>query len=143
MTKWLFDTNTLSELQRPRPSAKVHAFVASQALVSLHVSTVTFAEIRYGIARLPELDKRVQLERWMTTTLRPMFNGRTLAVDEDVMVTWRELVESGRMARHTYPQPDLIIAATALRHGLTLVTRNVKDFAKTGIALHNPWSNGL
>ncbi len=72
-----------------------------------------------------------------------MFNGRTLAVDEDVMVTWRELVESGRMARHTYPQPDLIIAATALRHGLTLVTRNVKDFAKTGIALHNPWSNGL
>jgi predicted nucleic acid-binding protein len=68
-----------------------------------------------------------------------MFAGRTLAITEDIMLRWRLLVEDGRKAGRTFPQPDLILAATALEHDLTLVTRNVKDFAGLGIAILNPW----
>jgi predicted nucleic acid-binding protein len=70
-----------------------------------------------------------------------MFAQRVLQVSEDVMFRWRLMVEEGRKIRHTFPQPDLIIAATALHHGLTIVTRNTSDFQKTGVALLNPWDS--
>jgi predicted nucleic acid-binding protein len=68
-----------------------------------------------------------------------MFERRVLGVDEDVMLKWRILIEDGRKRRHTYPQPDLLIAATALQHGLCCVTRNVKDYVQTGVEVLNPW----
>jgi toxin FitB len=68
-----------------------------------------------------------------------MFIGRTLEITEDVMLRWRILVDEGRKTGHTFSQPDLIIAATALEHGLTLVTRNVRDFAGLEVPILNPW----
>src|SRR6185312_14669417 len=100
MTGWLLDTNVLSELRRPKPEARVVAFVSAQPLDLLYVSAVTFAEIRFGIG----------------------------------------LVEDGRKVRHTYSQPDLIIAATALHHGLTVVTRDTRDYERARVAVHNPWN---
>ena len=70
-----------------------------------------------------------------------MFHGRVLQVTEDVMFKWRLLVEEGRKANHTFSQPDLLIAATAVQHGLTLVTRNTGDFTRIGLPLFNPWSD--
>jgi predicted nucleic acid-binding protein len=67
------------------------------------------------------------------------FAGRVLPVTEDIMLRWRLLVDEGRKANHTFSQPDLIIAATALEHGLTLVTRNTADFARTPVQMINPW----
>lgn len=139
MTGWLLDTNVISELRRPRPSARVCAFVAGLALDELFVSSVTFAEIRYGIEALDDPIRRAELHDWLTHKVRPLFHQRVLEVTEDVMFKWRLLVEDGRKAGHTFSQPDLIIAATALHHGLTVVTRDTGDYKLARVPLRNPW----
>ena len=139
MNDWLLDTNILSELRRSRPEAKVLSFVGAQPLERLFVSSVTFAEIRFGIELLGEPQRRAELTDWLTHKLRPMFEQRVLAVSEDVMFKWRLLVEEGRKSGHTFSQPDLIIAATALHHGLTVVSRDITDYARAGVPVFNPW----
>ena len=139
MTDWLLDTNILSELRRPKPEAKVVAFVAAQPLDRLFVSAVTLAEIRFGIELVGEAGRRAELGDWLTHQVRPMFDQRVLPISEDVMFKWRLLVEDGRKAGHTFSQPDLIIAATALHHGLTIVSRDVGDFEKARAPIFNPW----
>jgi toxin FitB len=136
---WLLDTNVLSELRRPRPNPRVRAFVAAQPLEELFVSAVTLAEIRYGIEVVGDPIRRAELNDWLAHKVRPMFDQRVLEVSEDVMFKWRLLVEEGRKAGHTFSQPDLIIAATALDHGLTVVTRDTGDYALARVALVNPW----
>ena len=140
MTGWLLDTNILSELRRPRPEPKVVAFVGGQALSLLFVSTVTFAEIRFGIECLDDAGRRADLHDWLTHKLRHMFEQRTLPVSEDVMFKWRLLVDAGRKVGHTFSQPDLIIAATAIQHGLTVVTRDQTGYDRTGAQVFNPWT---
>jgi hypothetical protein len=137
----LIDTNVLSELRRKRPERKVLAFIATQPLDRLHVSSVTFAEIRFGIELVADAAKRADLQQWLANTLRPMFAQRVLEVSEDVMLTWRLLVESGRKSGHTFSQPDLIIAATAKQHGLTVVSRDTAEYTHAGVACLNPWSS--
>jgi len=136
---WLLDTNVISELRRPRPEARVLAFVAGQPLAALFVSAVTFAELRYGIEMVGNPIRRAELNDWMAHKVRPMFDQRILAVSEDVMFKWRLLVEEGRKAGPTFSQPDLIIAATGLVHGLTIVTRDTADYARARVPLFNPW----
>jgi predicted nucleic acid-binding protein len=140
MTGWLLDTNILSELRRPKPERKVLAFIAAKPLELLYVSTVTFAEIRFGIELVIEAGRRAELNDWLAHKVRPMFEQRVLAVSEDVMFKWRLLVEDGRKSGHTFSQPDLIIAATALHHGLTVVSRDVSDYQKARAPVLNPWS---
>ena len=77
---------------------------------------------------------------WLLHQVRPIFGQRVLAVSEDVMFKWRLLVEDGRKVGHTFSQPDLIIAATALVHGLTVVTRDTSDYALARVPLLNPWA---
>ncbi len=139
MSGWLLDTNVISDLRRPRPSARVRSFVAGQRLEDLYVSTVTFAEIRYGIDMLGDPIRRADLTDWLLHKVRPMFDQRVLEVSEDVMFKWRLLVEEGRKVGHTFSQPDLIIAATALQHGLTVVTRDTRDYRLARVPLLNPW----
>jgi hypothetical protein len=137
---WLLDTNVLSELRRPKPNQKVTAFVAAQPLDLLFVSIVTFAEIRFGIEAIVDPIRRAELNDWLAHKVRPMFEERVLPVSEDIMFKWRLLVEDGRKAGHTYSQPDLIIAATALHHGLTVVTRDTADFERARVPVLNPWN---
>jgi len=139
VTGWLLDTNILSEMRRPRPEPKVASFIAAQPLDRLFVSTVTLAELRFGIERLTDQARRADLHHWVTNQIRPMFDGRVLEITEDVMLEWRLMVEEGKRMRHTFPQPDLIIAATAVVFGLTVVTRNHADFARTRASVFNPW----
>ena len=139
MTGWLLDTNILSELRRPKPEPQVVAFISAQPLDSLYVSAVTFAEIRFGIELVADVHKRAALSDWLHLQLRPMFENRVLPVSEDIMFKWRLMVEEGRKAGHTFAQPDLIIAATALHHGLTMVSRDTGGYDKTGVPLVNPW----
>ncbi len=140
MTGWLLDTNILSELRKPRPEPKVAKFVAAQPLDVLFVSVVTLAELRFGIELAPDITRRADLNDWLTHKVRPMFEGRVLPISEDVMFKWRLLVEDGRKAGHTFSQPDLIIAATGLHHGLTIVTRDTGDYARTRAPTFNPWT---
>jgi toxin FitB len=143
VTGWLLDTNVISELRRPRPDPQVLAFVAAQPLESLFISSVTLAEIRFGIERVADMAHRAELTDWLTHKVRPMFAQRVLPVSEDVMFKWRLLVEEGRKAGHTYSQPDLIIAATALHHGLTVVTRDVGDYERAHVPLTDPWRRDI
>jgi predicted nucleic acid-binding protein len=138
VTEWLLDTNVLSELRRPKPSKKVVAFVAAQAMERLYVSTVALAEIRFGIELLDDGTRRGELTDWLTHRVRPMLEQRILAVSEDVLLRWRMLVEAGGKAGHTYSQPDLFIAATALHHGLTVVTRDTSEFERAHVPIFNP-----
>lgn len=117
MRGWLLDTNVISELRRPRRNARVRAFVAAQALEELFVSSVTLAEVRFGIETVRDPIRRAELSDWLTHKVRPMFDQRVLEVSEDVMFKWRLLVEDGRKTGHTFSQPDLFIAATALITG--------------------------
>ncbi len=141
MTGWLLDTNILSELRRPKPDPKVVDFVEAQPLENLFVSTVTFAEIRFGIELVADPARRSDLNEWLAQKVRPMFEGRTLPVSEDVMFKWRLLVEEGRKTGHTCSQPDLIIAATGLVHGLTVMTRDAGGYTRSRVPVFNPWTN--
>ena len=140
MTGWLLDTNVLSELRRPKPDLHVVQFVTRQPLELLHVSVVTFAEIRFGIELVRDVGRRVELNEWLTHKLRPMFEERVLEITEDIMLKWRLLVEEGRKSGHTFAQPDLIIAATALHHGLTIVSRDTGEYEKASAPVLNPWT---
>jgi predicted nucleic acid-binding protein len=143
VTGRLLDTNIIFELRRPKPEPKVTEFIRSQPLEGLFVSIVTFAEIRFGIELLPDATRRSDLNDWLAHKVRPMFEQRVLAISEDVMFKWRLLVEDGRKAGHTFSQPDLIIAATAQHHRLTVVSRDTKEYVAARVDVFNPWGDVL
>ncbi|HTC33158.1 MAG TPA: type II toxin-antitoxin system VapC family toxin [Bryobacteraceae bacterium] len=136
---WLLDTNILSEGRKPRPEPRVTAFYNKQPLNQLYISVVSVAEIRFGIELLEDPSRRAELNAWLTSTLRPAFAGRILPITEDILLKWRLLMEEGRKVGHTYSHPDLVLAATALHHGLTVVTRDRSDFDKARVPVFNPW----
>lgn len=136
---WLLDTNVLSELRRPMPDQRVVAFVTGCELEHLHISVVTLAEIRFGIELIAEPRRRAELNDWLTHKVRPMFDGRVLQINEDIMLKWRLMVEDGRKTGYTFSQPDLMIAATAFHYGLTVVTRDQSDYDKARVPVVNPW----
>jgi predicted nucleic acid-binding protein len=138
---WLLDTNVLSEIRKRRPHRKVVAFVAAQPLDQLYVSTVTLAEIRFGIELVTDVNRRAELNAWLTHKVRPLFAQRVLEVSEDVLFKWRLLVEEGRKSGHTFSQPDLFIAATALHHGMTVVSRDTREYERAGAPVFNPWTS--
>jgi len=136
---WLLDTNILSERRKPKPEPRVTAFYDAQPLNALYISVVSIAEIRFGIQLQPDETRRAELNEWLTRTLRPAFTGRILPVTEDILLKWQTLMEDGRRTGHTYSHPDLVLAATALHHGLTVVTRDRSDFDKAQVPVLNPW----
>ena len=140
MNGWLLDTNVVSELRKKRPDRRVKAWSDVQAADSLFLSSVTLAEIRYGIEKQPDPKFRKELATWLDHRLRPWFAGRILPVDEEVILEWRRMVARGREQSITFSQPDLFIAATAHVHSLTVCTRNEGDFLRAAVPVCNPWS---
>jgi len=140
VTGWLLDTNVLSELRRPKPQAGVVRFISSESLDRLFVSVVTFAEIRFGIELVNDMSRRMELNDWLDHKLRPMFEERVLEITEDIILKWRLLVEDGRKAGHTFSEPDVMIAATALHHGLTIVSRDTSEYEMANVPVLNPWT---
>ena len=139
---WLLDTNIISETRRLTPEPRVLSFIADHPLEDLYISAVSLVELRFGIELLSQdYNRRDELNDWISYEIRPMFDRRVLPITEEVMLRWRVLVHEGRKTGHTYSQPDLIIAATALHHGLTLVTRDRSDFDKAGVLVLNPWDS--
>lgn len=138
---WLLDTNVVSEI---RKGARAHPAVRSWAEATppaaCFLSTVSVAEIRMGIERVADPGFRGELEAWLRDGVRVWFGDRILAVDEAVLLAWRRLIIEGQKARYTYSQPDALIAATALVHGLGVVTRNAADVERAGVTLCNPWA---
>jgi predicted nucleic acid-binding protein len=136
----LLDTNFISELAKARPHPGVMRYFLSRQPEELFISTVTLAELRFGISTLSNLQKQAHLTAWLNRDVRPLFLDRTLPITEAVMLRWRVLMAEGRKINHTYSPPDLILAATCLEHDLTLITRNTRDFKKVpSLQLFNPW----
>ena len=133
---FLLDTNVLCESIRPRPSAKVGAWIAAHNDSALFLSVLSVGEVCYGIERLTPGHKRTQLEEWLAATLASL-SGRILPFDVRCARAWATL-------RVHYPNAGLVdaeIAATALANDLCVVTRNAADFAFAGLSVVNPWED--
>lgn len=138
---FLLDTNVVSEWVRPRPDAGVVAWLADVDEDRVHLSVASLAEIRHGIERLPEGRRRDRLARWLGEDLPTRFEGRILDVDREVADAWGGMLARGQRTSRPLSVIDACFAATAEQHGLTLVTRNLSDFAKLGIDLLDPWNS--
>ena len=136
---FLLDTNIPSELMRPRPEPKVQHWIAAQDIGTLFVSVVSIGELETGFATMRDAARRARLEASLERYLALLFVGRVLPVTKAIAVRWGRLDGMRQMAGRPLSAPDGMIAATALEHGLMLVTRNVKDFAGLGVDLLNPW----
>lgn len=135
---FLLDTNVVSEWTRPRPDPGVADWLARVDEDSVFLSVVTFAELRHGIERLPAGKRRNALDEWLRNDLALRFEQRILAVDSTVADEWGRLVARREPAGQPIHATDALIAATAQVHALTLVTRNVSDFAAS-VKSVNPW----
>jgi predicted nucleic acid-binding protein len=139
MSGFLIDTNVLSEYNRPGgPDAGVKRWLETTDRQSQHVSVITLAEIQKGIELLAEGKRRLRLEQWLKQDLEAWFSGRILPVDRQVAGRWASLMAQRARVGRPLPTVDSLIAATALAHGLTIVTRNTRDFAGIGATI-NPW----
>lgn len=134
---YLLDTNVISELRRRTPDPGVLAWMQHRPSSTLFLSVLTLGELRKGVERLADLQRKLDLSDWLESYLPAFFTGRILPVDTHVCDMW------SRMTAHAgrpLPAIDSLLAATAARHDLVLVTRNVRDFEGLGVPLVNPWS---
>lgn len=126
---------------KPKPDPKVAVWVEATDELLLYLSVLTLGEIRKGIAALPDSSRRIAIEVWLEKSLRPRFLQRILPIGEEIADRWGFI--SARASAKGMPVPviDGLLAATALHHNLTLVTRNSSNVAATGVAVFSPWEN--
>ena len=139
MSGFLLDTNIPSELIRSRPDSSVEKWVYAQDEQSLYLSVVSVGELRRGCVLLPASKRRNELERWFENDLLPRFEGRILPVTRAIADRWGVLDGQCQLKGTPLNTADGMIAATAIEHGLTVVTRNIRDYAGLGVEALNPW----
>lgn len=139
MSGFLLDTNVISELVKPRPETRVVSWIAATDESLLFLSVLTIGEIRRGISSLPSTTRRATLEAWLDSSLLVRFNGRILPIDQGVADRWGRLTGSAAARKSPIAVIDGLLAATALHHNLTLVTRNTADIAAAAVAVFDPW----
>jgi predicted nucleic acid-binding protein len=139
VTGFLLDTNIPSALTQVRPEVRVRDWVNAQANFSLYFSVVSIGEMRRGFTTLPLGKRRRRLEEWFDSFLIPLSGERILPVTHRIGDRWGVLDGECRMRGMNLNTADGLIAATALEHGLTVATRNVKDFTGLGVPILNPW----
>jgi toxin FitB len=139
MSGFLLDTNIPSELVRTQPEPQVTAWVTAQDLDSLFLSVVSFGELRKGITIMPPGKRKAELLVWLDADLPELFSGRVLPMTQAIAERWGVLEGQRQLMGRPLNVPDAQIAATALEHDLTVVTRNMKDFEDLGVTILNPW----
>jgi len=140
MMRYLLDTNVVSEYSRDTPPhISVKEWMNRQDEDTLFLSVLTFGEIRKGTALLPAGRKRTQLERWVDLDLRARFAARLLPITAEITELWGTMAAESQQKGIALAIIDGLIAATAKHHGLTIVTRNARDFQMWGIPVINPW----
>ena len=139
MSGFLLDTNVISEVVRPRPDPLVLEWLEAADESLLYLSVLTLGEIRKGLALLPQGKRRTQLETWLEVELRARFSERILPIDAGVSERWGLLTAEATRRGKTLAAIDALLAATAFHFDLTIVSRNVNDFAPTSVPLLNPW----
>jgi toxin FitB len=138
---YLLDTCVISELVAKRPNSNVIAWVDNVNEPQLYLSVITVGEITRGIEKLNGGKRRRTLEDWFSGEMLPRFANRILHIDVEVMLIWGQLTAAAERQGNTLPAMDSLIASIALRYNMNLVTRNVNDFAHTGVTIINPWED--
>ena len=138
MTRYLLDTNIVSETVKPAPSPMLTDWLGDQTDEDLFISALTLAELRRGVLQLPAGRKRRDLEAWFAGPAGPaaLFAGRVLAFDERAALVWARLMAEGTARGRPRSALDMMIAAVAEANGCVVVTANEKDFA--GLKIVNP-----
>ncbi len=140
MSGFLLDTNCISELTRQRPDQRVLDWMDAADESLLYLSVLTVGEIRKGLAELAQSKRRTQLETWLEVDLRARFAGRILAIDGPIADRWGQLAGDAKRQGKTLAVIDGLLAASALQHNLTVVSRNTSDFVHTRVSVLNPWA---
>lgn len=135
----LLDTSVISELVKKVPHEQVLNWLGRQDEESLYLSVLTVGELEKGIAKLRASARRDQLRTWLTRDLAVRFSGRLLPIDVAVAARWGALTGDAEKRGVPLPVIDSLIAATALEHDFSVVTRNVPDFRRCGVACVDPW----
>ncbi|MGH6906193.1 MAG: type II toxin-antitoxin system VapC family toxin, partial [Geminicoccaceae bacterium] len=125
--RFLLDTNVISEWTKPRPDPAIVDWLEAADEDTLYLSVLAFAEIRLGIELLPEGRKRARISAWLDGDLAARFEGRIIGIEREIAEAWAQIVARGRAHGATPPILDAFLAATALVHQMTLVTRNERD----------------
>jgi len=136
---YLVDTNVVAELARRAPNPRVASWFRNVPDTALHLSVLTLGELRKGVESLADARRKERLRVWLENDLSEWFGARLLPVSAGVADLWgRLLAQAGRPV----PAIDSLLAATALHHGLRMVTRNERDFVFPGLDVVNPWEPG-
>jgi toxin FitB len=139
MSGFLLDTNCISELVRSNPEPRVLNWMEAADEAMLYLSVLTVGEIRKGLVGLDQGQRRTRLETWLEVDLRARFAGRIVPVDAPVADRWGWLATEAKRKGKGLSIIDGLLAATALHHNLTVVSRNASDFAHTPVPVLNPW----
>src|SRR5215467_7288549 len=139
MSGFLVDTNCISEAVRVRPDPNVENWVRAVDQDLLYLSVLTLGEIRKGVAGLAQGKRRTRLETWLEVDLQVRFSGRIVPVDSAIADRWGLLMAESKRKGKILSVIDGLLAATALQHNLTVVSRNVSDFTATQVQVLNPW----
>ncbi len=137
---YLLDTNVVSESIKPRPAERVVTWLAAQQSSDIYLSVLTLGEIQQGIVRSPNPRRIERLTRWLEDELQPQFQGRILPIDSGVMKTWGRITGQALLHGRPVSYVDSLLAATAITHDLTLVTRNSKDVKGLSVQTLDPWA---
>ena len=137
---YVLDTNVISDASREGHAPRVLAWIARHDAEAQYMSVMSLGEISRGIEKLPHASRRRDLERWLDG-LQEQFFGRILDIDAESAILWGTMRHRYASGGETPPFVDLMIGATALRHGFTVVSRNVKDFERFGVPVINPWDD--
>lgn len=136
----VLDTNVLSEALRPRPDARVLAWMTAQPATALFTTTITCGEILYGVRLLPKSRRRDKLQNAVTAIFDEDFSGRILAFDNHAADAYADIAAARKKAGRPIGQFDAMIAAVTRSRGAALATRNTRDFVDCGIDLIDPWT---
>jgi toxin FitB len=139
MSGFLLDTNCISETVSSHPDPRVLEWLDAADEDLLYLSVLTLGEIRKGIAALPQGRRRSLLEAWLEMGLRTRFAPRILAIDEPIADRWGAITGEAVRRGRALSAIDALLAATALHHNLTIVSRNVRHFAAIHVPILNPW----
>jgi predicted nucleic acid-binding protein len=139
MSGFLLDTNCISELVRPKPEPRVLEWMEAVDETLLYLSVLTLGEIRKGLAGLAQSKRRTLLENWLEVELQPRFSGRIMSIDTAIADRWGLLTAEAKRNGKPLSIIDGLLAATALQHNLTVVSRNTSDFANTHVPVLDPW----
>lgn len=139
--KYLLDTCLISELVKKEPNAAVLHWLEEQDEQRLFMSVLVMGELNKGVAKLAAGDRKQALLSWLEHDLAERFEGRIVGLDLETAILWGRIQGKAEKMGEKLPVMDSLIAATALRNGFTVVTRNIRDMQRCGASVFNPWDD--